>query len=256
MQKDRRMEEAGFWVAASLAAVLVGMGKGGVPVVAMLSVPLMSLVMPPVMAAGLLLPIYVVSDMFGLYAYRQAFDRRVLAILVPATTLGVGLGWATAHLVSEALVTGIVGLIGAVFAANLLFRRNAQPIPRHARVAPGMFWGTVTGFTSFVSHAGAPPYQVYTMPLHLTKEVFAGTSTILFAYVNAIKLVPYWALGQINLTNLKTTALLCIPASLAVFAGVKLVKWLPERLFFQLVTWALLILSMKLIWDAARGLSL
>lgn len=250
------MEQAAFWVVASVAAVLVGMGKGGVPVVAMLSVPLMSLVMPPVMAAGLLLPIYVVSDMFGLYAYRRAFNRRVLAILVPATTIGVGLGWATAHLVPAALVTGIVGLIGAVFAANLLSRRNTLPTPQPARVAPGMFWGAATGFTSFVSHAGAPPYQVYIMPLRLSKEVFAGTSTILFAYVNAIKLVPYWALGQINLANLKTTAILCIPASLAVFAGVKLVRWLPERLFFQLVTWALLILSVKLLWDAARELGL
>ena len=43
--------------------------------------------------AGLLLPIYVVSDIFGLWAYRHAFDRRVLAILVPGTTLGVGLGY-------------------------------------------------------------------------------------------------------------------------------------------------------------------
>lgn len=250
-----RVEDMGFWAIAGLAAVLVGLGKGGVPVVAMLSVPLMSLVMSPVMAAGLLLPIYVVSDAFGLYAYRHAFDRRVLAIMVPATTLGVGLGWATAEVVPEALVTGLVGLIGVVFAANLLLRRRVPAAPRPARVVPGLFWGAAAGFTSFVSHAGAPPYQVYTMPLRLRKEVFAGTSTILFAYVNAAKLIPYWALGQINITNLKLTLVLCIPASLAVFAGVRLVRVLPEKLFFQLVTWALLILSAKLVWDGARDLA-
>jgi len=244
------VEDVIFWLIAGLAAVLVGMGKGGVPVVAMLSVPLMSLYISPVMAAGLLLPIYIVSDVFGLYAYRHAFDRRVLAIMLPATTLGVGLGWATAHLVPEALVTGIVGAIGAAFALNLLLRRRAAATPRPARVAPGLFWGALTGFTSFVSHAGAPPYQVYTMPLGMRKEVFAGTSTILFAYVNAIKLVPYWALGQLSLSNLKLTLILMIPASLAVFAGVRLVKLLPEKLFFQLVTWALLVLSVKLVWQA------
>ena len=91
------MQGMEFWLLAGLSAMLVGAGKGGVPVVAMLSVPLMSLVMPPVMAAGLWLPIYVVSDIFGLYAYRGAWDRRVMAILVPATTIGVGLGWLTAH---------------------------------------------------------------------------------------------------------------------------------------------------------------
>lgn len=244
------MEDTAFWLAAVLASVLVGMGKGGVPIVAMLSVPLMSLVMSPVMAAGLLLPIYVVSDLFGLYAYRHAWDRRVLLILMPATAIGVGLGWATASVVSEDLVSGIVGVIGAAFAANLLLRRNGEPEAREAKLAPGLFWGALTGFTSFVSHAGAPPFQVYVMPLGLSKAVFAGTSTILFAWVNAIKLIPYWALGQFTPGNLKVAAALMLPAALAVFAGVRLVRLLPERLFFQLVTWALLLLSVKLIWDA------
>ena len=250
--KEVGMPGLEFWLLAGLAAMLVGAGKGGVPVVAMLSVPLMSLVMPPVMAAGLLLPIYVVSDIFGLYAYRGAWDRRVMAILVPATTIGVGLGWLTAHWVPGWVVTGVVGLIGAAFALNLLLRPQPEAQTAPARVAPGLFWGAVTGFTSFVSHAGAPPYQVYTLPLGLRKEVYAGTATILFAWVNAIKLVPYWALGQITLTNLKLSLLLAIPAILAVFAGVWLVRRLPEKLFFKAVTWALLILSVKLLWDAAQ----
>ena len=244
------MEGSIFWIVAGLASVLVGLGKGGLPVVAMLAVPLLATVISPVAAAGLLLPIYVVSDIFGLWAYRRAFDARVLRILVPATTIGVGLGWATASVVPESLVTGIVGLIGGIFAANLLLRRGGMPEARPARLLPGMVWGAATGFTSFVSHAGAPPYQVYVMPLRLSKTVFAGTSTILFAYVNAIKLVPYWALGQFTPGNLKIAALLMLPAALAVFAGVVLVRLLPEKLFFSLVTWALLALSLRLIWQA------
>ena len=244
------MQDVTFWLLAGIAALLVGAGKGGVPVVAMLSVPVMSLAMPPVMAAGLLLPIYVVSDMFGLWAYRGAWDRRVMAILLPATTLGVGLGWLTAHWVPVWVVTGIVGAIGALFALSLLLRPQAEGAPRRAAVAPGLFWGIVTGFTSFVSHAGAPPYQVYTLPLGLRKAVYAGTSTLLFAWVNAVKLIPYWALGQINLANLKLSALLALPAAIAVFGGVWLVRRLPERVFFKAVTWALLVLSIKLLWEA------
>ena len=38
-----------------------------------------------------------------------------------------------------------------------------------------------------------------------------------------------------------------------VFAGVALVKRLPEALFFRLVTWALLVVSAKLIWDGLHG---
>ncbi|MCB2137735.1 MAG: sulfite exporter TauE/SafE family protein, partial [Rhodobacteraceae bacterium] len=95
-----------------------------------------------------------------------------------------------------------------------------------------------------------PPYQVYVLPLRLDKMVYAGTTTVLFAYINAVKLVPYWALGQLSAANLKVAAVLAIPASLAVFAGVWLVRVLPTKLFYQLVIWALLAISARLLWSA------
>lgn len=247
------MEGPVFWAAAVLAAVLVGMSKGGLPVIGMLSVPVLSLFISPVTAAGLLLPVYVVSDVFGLYAYRKAFDRRVLMIVAAGATAGVVLGWATASIVPEKLVTFLVGCIGAAFAANLIRKRGRAVPARPARVGPGLFWGTVSGFTSFVSHSGAPPYQIYVLPLKLSKTAFAGTTTVLFSYVNAIKLIPYWALGQLNPQNLHVAAVLMLPAALAVFAGVRLVRILPEALFFRLVTWTLLAVSLKLIWDGLTG---
>ncbi|MCT2539306.1 sulfite exporter TauE/SafE family protein [Sedimentimonas flavescens] len=237
------------WAMAVLAAISVGMAKGGLPMVSSLSVPLLAGVMNPVAAAGLLLPVYIVSDMFGLIAYRKEFDKRVLKIMVPATAIGVGIGWATASYVPERVSTGLVGLIGVVFALNAILRPRlgaaAEP-----KVGPGMFWGAITGFTSFISHSGAPPYQAYTIPLNLPRTVFAGTSTILFAWVNAIKLIPYAALGQLNLGSLKLALVLAIPAAVSVFLGVRLVRIIPHEMFYKLVTWALLLISAKLLWGA------
>lgn len=238
-----------FWLVAALAAVAVGASKGGLPMVGVLSTPMLALVLPPVTAAGLLLPIYVVTDMFGLYAYRRHYNRRLLAILIPATTLGVIFGWATASLIPEKLVTGLVGVLGVAFTLNLLLRAPSKGPGKPASVPKGLFWGTIAGFTSFVSHTGGPPYQVYVLPQKLDKDTFAGTTTILFAYVNAIKLIPYYALGQLNPANLKVAAVLLVPGILAVLAGVKLVRIMPERLFFRLVTWALFAISLKLIYD-------
>jgi uncharacterized membrane protein YfcA len=242
-----------FWVVAVIAAMLTGVGKGGVPIVGALTVPILSLVISPVAAAGLMLPVYVISDWFGLYAYRKDFDRRVLAIACVAMTLGVGLGWATAKMIPESWVTVLVGVISVAFALNQLLRRAVVAAPRRAEIAPGMFWCTIAGFTSFVSHTGGPPYQVWTLPLGLKKAVFAGTSTIAFAYVNAIKLVPYYFLGQINLASLQTALVLMPVAAVAVFAGVWAVRRLPERLFFQIVTWALLLIGLQLIWKGLQG---
>ncbi len=248
------MEEAVFWIAAVLAAICVGLGKGGVPVITAMSVPLLSLVTSPVAAAGILLPVFVASDVFGLYAYRHSFNRDVLKIMLVALTLGTLIGWLTVDYVSDAAVTLIIGVIGGFYAASLLLKRSLTGPARTPKWGPGLFWGTISGFTSFVSHSGAAPFQIFALPLRMPKMMFAGTVTVAFAYVNALKLIPYYFLGQLNIGNLKTAAFLALPAILAVFAGVRLVRVVPEKLFFQIVVWALLLLSLRLIWSGINGL--
>ena len=54
------------WVLGCAAAFAVGLAKGGLSMVGVISVPLMALVMSPVQAAGILLPVYVISDIGGL----------------------------------------------------------------------------------------------------------------------------------------------------------------------------------------------
>ncbi|WP_050527452.1 sulfite exporter TauE/SafE family protein [Pseudorhodobacter aquimaris] len=244
------MEGLGFWAVAVLASVTVGLSKGGLPVVAMMSVPILSLVMPPMQAAGLMLPIYIVSDWFGVYAYRRAYDLTVLKIMIPATAIGVGIGWATASLVSEGVVGGVIGLLGSSFAISRLLGWGARSEAQRPKVMPGLFWGAAAGFTSFISHAGAPPYQIYAVPLRMPKAIFAGTSTLLFAWVNAVKLPAYWSIGILHFDNPALVIWLIVPAILAVFAGVRLVHILPEKLFYNLVLWALLLLSLRMLWVA------
>ena len=242
-----------FWVMAVIAAVLTGIGKGGVPIVGALVVPVLSLVISPVTAAGLMLPVYVISDWFGLYAYRKEFDKRVLLIACVSMSLGVGLGWATARLIQENWVTMLVGVISVAFALNQLLRKPVVGTPKRAEWGPGLFWCTIAGFTSFVSHTGGPPYQVYTLPLGMKKAVFAGTSTIAFAYINALKLIPYFYLGQINLGSLEVALKLAPFAAASVFFGVWVVRRLPEKTFFKIVTWSLLLIGLELIWKGLRG---
>ncbi len=238
-----------FFLVAGAAAFFVGTSKGGLPMVGVLGVPLLALVMPPVAAAALLLPVYIVSDMVGLWAYRKEYSGRNLAILLPAMILGVGLGWATAKITEEWMVTLLVGLVGLYYCATVLFRKANAP-PKRADIPRGLFWGAIAGFTSFVSHTGGPPYQTYVLPQKLPKMMFAGTSTIVFAVINLVKLVPYWALGQFNPANLEVAAMLSPVAVAGALIGYKLTTIIPERIFYRLVEVALFLISLKLIHEA------
>lgn len=241
------------WILAIVASMAVGMAKGGLAMVAILAVPLLSLVMSPVQAAGVMLPVYVVSDIGGLLAFRRTFDRNVLLTALPGAMVGIGFGWATAHIVPEWGVTLIVGLIGLVFALNALIRPDLSGAPRQTSYIRGSFWGGVAGYTSFVSHSGAPPYQVYAQPLRHPTLIYAGTATWFFAIVNWVKMIPYAALGQLSPANLMTAAVLMPVALLSVWLGLRLVRIIPQELFYKLITWGLLVVSLRLIWQATVG---
>jgi uncharacterized membrane protein YfcA len=151
-------------------------------------------------------------------------------------------------------VTLVVGVIGLTFCLNNWRRRHTVLPARRADLPRGLFWGALSGFTSFVSHSGGPPYQVYVLPQRLDKMIFAGTTTILFAIVNAAKLIPYWALGQLSWSSLQAASLLLPAGVAATLAGVKLVRVLPQRAFFAVVQVGLLLISLKLTYDGAAAL--
>ncbi len=244
-----------FWLLASLATLLVGASKGGVPGIGILAVPVLSQVISPVVAAGLLLPIYIVSDIYGLWLYRKSYNLRIIKIVGVAATIGVLIGWAMAQFNNDAVVKLIVGTIGLWYAADIFIqaRKKGEVIPKPADVPRGMFWGTIAGFTSFVAHAGGTPYQMYVLPQKLDKMTYAGTATILFTYINLIKLPPYWLLGQINPGSLKTCLILAPISFFGAWAGYRLTKALPSSWFFRFVEVALFLVSLKLIYDGSRA---
>ena len=179
-----------FYLAAIPAVILLGLSKGGFSGLSSLAMPLFALAISPVKAAAIMLPILIVQDWVSVWAFRRDWDLRNLAILAPAGAIGVAAGWLMAARVDEQAVRLAVGLISVGFVVFMLLRdRLASGAATRATVAPGLFWGAIAGFTSFISHAGAPPTMVYMLPQKLTPRIFAGTSAILFAIINLLKVV-------------------------------------------------------------------
>jgi uncharacterized membrane protein YfcA len=243
------MNDPHYLVWAALAAAMVGLSKGGLPTVGMLSVPILSLFMSPLKAVVLLLPIYIISDMVGLWLYRKNFSAINLRILIPAGVAGVLVGWLTAAVVSDTAVKLLIGLMGVGFVLNAWFKRKNQAAARPPSWGRGLLWGTLSGFTSFISHAGGPPFQMYVLPQKLPKVVFAGTSTLFFAVINLAKLGPYHLLRPYNVDDM-VGALVLIPfALIGTVVGAYLTRKIADDWFFKGVQIGLLAISLKLMAD-------
>lgn len=241
-----------IWLASG-AAFLVGLSKGGLPAVGMLGVPLLSMVMSPVKAAVLLLPIYVISDLMGIWLYRRDFSAANLRILAPAGILGVFIGWLTASVVSDRAIMFLIGATGVAFCLNIWLRKPSLAQARPPILAKGWFWGTLAGFTSFISHAGAPPFQVYMLPQKLPKAEFAGTATLFFAVINAVKILPYQNLQPYSSATLYSAAVLIPFALVGAVSGAYLTKRIADAWFYQLVQISLFAVSAKLLFNAVTG---
>jgi uncharacterized membrane protein YfcA len=245
-----------FYAAAIPAVILMGLSKGGFSGLGLLAITLMSLVVSPVRAAAIMLPILIVQDVVTVWAYRNAFDKKLLAIMLPGSVIGIAIGWLVATAVSEAFVRVAVGLISVCFVGVWVYRQRRSTVAeaRQATVGGGVFWGAVAGYTSFVAHAGGPPFQVHVLPLRLSPVMYAGTNAVFFAVTNAIKVIPYVALGQFSPENLGTSAMLFPVAIVSTFLGVWLVRQVDANRFYGIIYALTFVVGVKLIWDGVRDL--
>jgi len=251
------MTDIYFWAIAALAVLIVALSKSGLlGSLALVGVPLPSLVMPAREAAGMLLPLLLVMDAIAVWTYRKEADWRILRLMLPGAAVGTIIGWVLWSFVSDAMVLLFVGILTLLFVldAILPLRKKLEGLPPSRPW--GAFWGGVAGFTSFISHTGGPPFQIYVLPQKLTPVLYSGTSAFFFAIVNTAKLVPYYFLGQLNVSNMTHAAMLVPVAIVGVIAGVWLVRRISVKQFYRIAYVLVAALAIKLVYDGVIGVFL
>jgi uncharacterized membrane protein YfcA len=246
-----------FYAVAAFVVLVSGISKGGFGTGAVaLAVPLMSIFVAPPVAAGIMLPILCAMDIFGVHAYRGRWSLAHLKILIPGALAGIVIGALAFGTLSVNTIRMLLGVIAVVFSVNQAFgltqrlaaKLAAEPAPP-GRVA-GALWGAMSGFTSTLAHAGAPPFVIYLLPQALDRTTFVATSVVFFLVVNYVKLIPYAMLGQLNLANLSTSLVLAPLAPIGIWLGVWLHRRMSDLLFYRLSYVLLFATGVKLLWDA------
>jgi len=242
-----------FYAAAAAAVIFLGLGKGGFSGVGLAATPLLALVVPPLQAVAIVLPLLMLQDVVSVWAYRRDWDAWNLKVMLPGAVVGVALGWAFAAQVSDSQLRLALGLISLTFVLNAWFGKKNQPA-RRPGVFSGVFWGAGCGFTSTISHAGAPPFYMHVLPQKLDRITFAATSAIFFALVNVMKLGPFFALGQFTQENLLTSAVLAPFAIATNFLGIWLVRVTPNEVFYRIVYVIVFVIALELIRSGVTGM--
>jgi uncharacterized protein len=178
---------------------------------------------------------------------------RILRVIVPAGLLGCVVGAAVFRQMDDNWIRILVGSIALGFLFySALPRKTLMSKTPAARA--GWFWGSLSGFTSFITHSGGPPLMVYLLPQKLEKTAFIATSLVFFASLNYAKIGPYVWLGLFDLRNL-ATAVALVPAGIAgIYVGVWLQSRIQTRWFYRVIYALLFMTGTKLLYDGIRGL--
>lgn len=249
---DAMVTDWHFYALAIPAVALIGLAKGGFAGMGALSLPMLAFVIDPVRAAAILLPILIVQDVVGVWAFRRSVDWRLLGWMLPGAVFGIWLGYAFAARVPPLGVMAAVGAISMIFGAYRLWaarRVAAGGVWRWPEWAGSLF-GVASGFTSQIAHAGQPPFQLWVLPRGLSRDMLVGTTAIFFAAVNWIKVPAYAALGQFTRANLLTAAALMPVAIGSTLAGVWLVRRIAPERFYAAIYWLMILVGAALIWEA------
>lgn len=239
-----------FYAAAIPAVLLSGISKGGFGGgLGILAVPLMAMTVSPIEAAAIMAPVLCAMDVFGLRSYWGTWHRRLTLLLIPGAFVGMALAAVTFGTIDEASIRLIIGGIALVFALNYWLQSVAPltRIPMPARLGPVV--GAVSGFTSFIAHAGGTPVQVFLLAQNLDKTLYVGTTVVFFTVINYIKLVPYAGLGLFTWPNLMAALVLAPLAPLGMWLGFRLHGRVAQELFFRLCYGFLVIIGAKLVID-------
>ncbi|MGL4229738.1 MAG: sulfite exporter TauE/SafE family protein [Casimicrobium sp.] len=223
-----------------------GAGAGGV------AVPMMSQVIAPAAAAGIVLPILCVMDVLSLRAYRGRWSKQLLMPMLAPATLGIVIGAIGFGTLSVAATKVLLGTIAVAFALYQFAPRKQIAPPFLPDGTRRWLWCGLSGFTSTLAHAGGPPTTIYLWPKQLDRVQFVALTVVFFAIVNALKIIPYALLGQLTLNNLATSLVLIPLAPLGVWLGVRLNRWISETAFRNTMLALTFALGCRLLYEGLR----
>ena len=245
------------WALVIAAALIVGFAKTALPGAGTIAVGLFALAMPAKESTAALLLLLIVGDMMALWVYRREPDWRTLVRLLPSAMIGVVIGvfyFARVDGDGVRLTIGVILLVLVVVTVGrrrLAQRRDASGTaedqlpptraaaagsrPGAAATAQGIGFGLLGGFTTMVANAAGPVMSLYFYAMRMPVLTFLGTSAWYFAIVNLFK-VPFSAgLGLITRDTLVMDAMLIPAVFLGAYAGAKVARRIPQKVFENLV---------------------
>lgn len=236
------------WLWLILCAVFIGMSKTGLGGLGMLVVPIMASVFGAKESTGIVLPMLIMADFFGVGYYHRHADMRQLLRLVPSTVMGVLVAIWIGDMINPDQFRFLLAVIIILGSTLMVFNfRNPNFIkPNRMTAVIAGFFG---GFTTMIGNAAGPVMSVYFLAMGFEKNKFIGTAAWFFLLVNLFK-VPFhiWVWDTITWDTIQLDLWVFPAIVLGAFAGFRITRLIPERPYRVFIIVGILLAAVKLFF--------
>jgi uncharacterized protein len=240
---------ASEWALALAGALGMGISKAGFPGMSLVHVVVFAFIFGGRTSTGIILPMLIAADVVAVRSFRQHAQWTYIWRMLPATLVGILVGFVLMGRLDERLFSPLIGVI--------VLTLVVMQVVRMAR--PGLFgevphshvfaWtmGLLAGVTTMLANAAGPIFVLYALAVGLPKYELVGTGAWFFFIVNLAKVPLSAGLGLIGPHTLSLNLVL-LPA---VFTGIAMGRWMthrvPHRLFDGLLLTFAAVAALRLI---------
>ena len=221
------------WMVILICGMLIGMSKVGVPGVSMIVVPALAFIFGAKQSTGILLPILMMADLFGVAYYRRHANWNHLVKVIPWAIIGLLLALWVGELVNDEQFKDLIAVLVFLSIVLMLW----QDKRKGTKLFPDKWWfaasmGILGGFATMIGNVAGPVFAIYLLAMHLPTNSFIGTSAWFFMIINFSKFpLQMFVWNNINTSSLAID-LVTLPAiALGAFLGFKVVNVIPEHTY-------------------------
>ncbi len=225
------------WLLLFLCALFIGMSKVGVPGVSMIVVPVLAIIFGGKASTGILLPILMMADWFGVGYYHRHAKWNYLWKLLPWAFIGIGIALWVGEVVNDEWFKNIIAIVVFICIWLMLWKDRRKS----SNFFPDTWWfaasmGVLGGFATMIGNVAGPIFAIYLLAMHLPKNNFIGTQAWFFLIINISKFpLHIFVWKTITWESLKLDFILLPGIALGAFLGVYLVKKIPEKTYRAVV---------------------
>lgn len=224
------------WLAAFIAAIILGISKSGIKGIAIIIVTLMAIAFGAKRSTGLIVPLLIVGDIFAVIYYNRHTQWSLLKRFLPWMMLGVVIGVIIGKDIPESLFKKLMGVVilGSVIMMYWWDRRKSETVPTHPAFAG--FMGIMAGITTMIGNLAGAFSNIFFLAMRLPKNQFIGTAAWLFFLINLFKL-PFhiFVWKTITVDSLVVNSKLVVGVLIGLFIGVRLVKRIKDDFYRKMI---------------------